>query len=145
MSTYMAKNESIERKWYIIDAEGKPLGRVATLAASILRGKHKPIYTPHVDCGDFVIVTNIDKIVLTGNKLTQKYYRRHSGWVGGLHETQYKKIMAEKPEFAVEQAVKGMLGKNTLGREQIKRVKCFRGPEHNHQAQQPVASPWEVK
>ena len=112
MSTYMAKKGDVVRKWYILDAAGKPLGRTATIAATLLRGKHKPTYTPHVDCGDFVIIINTEKAVLTGNKLTQKYYRRHTGYIGGLKETQYKKLMAERPELAMNLAVKGMLAKN---------------------------------
>lgn len=141
MSTYMANKGTVERKWYILDAAGKPLGRTAATAAVLLRGKHKPDYTPHVDCGDFVIVLNAEKAVLTGNKLEQKYYRRHSGYPGGLKEIQYKRIMAEKPEFAFEKAVKGMLAKNTLGSAQLKRLKVFKGEEHNHSAQKPVI--WE--
>ena len=139
MSTFMAKNETIERKWYILDAAGKPLGRTAALAASILRGKHKTEFTPHVDCGDFVIVINADKAVLTGKKLDQKYYRRHSGYVGGLKETKYTTLMAERPEFAMELAVKGMLPKNTIGRAALTRLKLFTGAEHNHAAQKPEA------
>ncbi|HHU06266.1 MAG TPA: 50S ribosomal protein L13 [Clostridiales bacterium] len=138
MSTYMAKKGDVVRKWYILDAAGKPLGRTATIAATLLRGKHKPTYTPHVDCGDFVIIINTEKAVLTGNKLTQKYYRRHTGYIGGLKETQYKKLMAERPELAMNLAVKGMLAKNSIGRKQLTRLKLFRGPEHKHAAQQPV-------
>ncbi|NLL46046.1 MAG: 50S ribosomal protein L13 [Clostridiales bacterium] len=139
MSTFMAKKGEVARKWYILDAAGKPLGRTATTAATLLRGKHKPIYTPHVDCGDFVIVLNTEKAVLTGNKLTQKYYRTHSRYPGGLKETQYKKIMAERPELAMYLAVKGMLAKNSLGRKQLVRLKLFKGNEHKHAAQKPVA------
>jgi len=138
MSTYMAKKGDVVRKWYILDAAGKPLGRTASLAATLLRGKHKPTYTPHVDCGDFVIIVNTEKAVLTGNKLTQKYYRRHTGYIGHLRETQYKKLMAERPELAMYLAVKGMLAKNSIGRKQLTRLKLFRGPEHKHAAQQPV-------
>ncbi|MFR3787213.1 50S ribosomal protein L13 [Agathobaculum desmolans] len=141
MSTFMAKAETVERKWYVLDAAGKPLGRTAATAAMLLRGKHKAEFTPHVDCGDFVIVINADKAVLTGKKLTQKYYRHHTGWVGGLKEVQYKTLMAEKPEFAMQLAVKGMLPKNSIGRQSATRLKVFAGAEHNHQAQQPVA--WE--
>ena len=115
MSTFMAKAENVERKWYVLDAAGKPLGRTAATAAMLLRGKHKTTFTPHVDCGDFVIIVNADKAVLTGKKLTQKYYRHHTGWVGGLKEVQYKTLMAEKPEFAMQLAVKGMLPKNSIG------------------------------
>lgn len=116
MSTFMAKAENVERKWYVLDAAGKPLGRTAATAAMLLRGKHKTTFTPHVDCGDFVIIVNADKAVLTGKKLTQKYYRHHTGWVGGLKEVQYKTLMAEKPEFAMQLAVKGMLPKNSFRR-----------------------------
>ncbi len=139
MSTTLAKKETVSRKWYVLDAAGKPLGRTAVKAATLLRGKHKPDYTPNVDCGDFVIVINAGKAVLTGNKLRDKYYRRHSGWIGGLKEVQYGKIMAEKPEFAVEQAVKGMLAKNSLGRAQLTRLHVYAGEEHKHQAQKPEA------
>lgn len=139
MSTYMANKDTVTRKWYILDAANKPLGRTATTAATILRGKHKVDFTPHVDCGDFVIILNCEKAVLTGNKLTQKYYRRHSGYPGGLKETQYKRLMATKPDFAMELAVKGMLQKNKLASAQLKRLKVFRGSEHTHQAQLPEA------
>ncbi len=139
MSTFMANSSNVVRKWYILDAAGKPLGRTAATAAVLLRGKHKTTYTPHVDCGDFVIVLNTDKAVLTGRKLVQKYYRTHSGYAGGLKETQYKKLMEERPEMAMSLAVKGMLGKNSLGRAQLKRLKVFKGSEHIHAAQQPVA------
>ncbi len=138
MSTYMAKKETIERKWYVIDAAGKPLGRTAALAASILRGKHRPEFTPNVDCGEFVIIVNADQAVLTGNKLEQKYYRHHSGYIGGLKEVQYKKIMSEKPEFAMEQAVRGMLPHNTIGKNSFNRLKVYCGADHKHQAQKPV-------
>ncbi len=137
MSTYMPKQGQIDRKWYILDAAGKPLGRVAAKAAVLLRGKHKPIFVPHVDCGDHVIIVNAEKAVLTGNKLTQKYYRRHSGWVGGLKETQYKTLMATKPELAMELAVKGMLPGTTLGRTAFTRLRVYKGAEHKHTAQQP--------
>ena len=137
MSTFMAKAENVERKWYVLDAAGKPLGRTAATAAMLLRGKHKTTFTPHVDCGDFVIIVNADKAVLTGKKLTQKYYRHHTGWVGGLKEVQYKTLMAEKPEFAMQLAVKGMLPKNTLGRAMAKKLKVYAGSEHPHMAQQP--------
>ena len=137
MSTFMAKAETVERKWYVLDAAGKPLGRTAATAAMLLRGKHKAEFTPHVDCGDFVIVINADKAVLTGKKLTQKYYRHHTGWVGGLKEVQYKTLMAEKPEFAMQLAVKGMLPKNSIGRQSATRLKVYSGGSHNHQAQKP--------
>ena len=122
MSTFMANKNTVVRKWYILDAAEKPLGRTAATAATLLRGKHKPDYTPHVDCGDFVIVINADKAVLTGNKLTQKYYRHHTGYVGHLKEVQYKTLMATKPEMAMNLAVKGMLAKNPTGRQQLDRV-----------------------
>ncbi|MBS7402598.1 MAG: 50S ribosomal protein L13 [Oscillospiraceae bacterium] len=137
MSTYMANAATVERKWYILDAAGKPLGKTAALAADILRGKIKPTYTPHVDCGDYVIVINADKAVLTGKKLEQKYYYTHSGYVGGLKATQYKRLMAEKPELAMRLAVKGMLQKNKLAADQLTRLRVFRGEEHTHQAQKP--------
>ncbi|MBQ9086953.1 MAG: 50S ribosomal protein L13 [Clostridia bacterium] len=139
MSTYMAKVETVERKWYVLDAAGKPLGRVATVAASILRGKHRPEFTPHVDCGEFVIIVNADKAVLTGRKLEQKYYRRHTGYIGGLKEVQYKTLMATKPELAMELAVKGMLPHNSIGAKSATRLKVFAGAEHTHAAQKPVA------
>ena len=139
MSTFMAKAETIERKWYVLDAAGKPLGRTAVAAATILRGKHRPEFTPNVDCGEFVIIINADKAVLTGNKLTQKYYRRHSGYIGGLKEVQYKTLMATRPELAMELAVKGMLPHNTLGRKSATRLKVFAGAEHCHEAQKPEA------
>jgi len=141
MSTYMANADTLTRKWYILDAAGKPLGKTAALAADLLRGKLKPIYTPNVDCGDFVIVLNAEKAVLTGKKLEQKYYHRHSGYVGGLKSVQYKRLMKEKPELAVTLAVKGMLQKNKLAAGQLTRLKVFRGAEHTHQAQKPEA--WE--
>ncbi len=137
MSTFMAKPAELERKWYIIDAAGKPLGRVASAAASILRGKIKPTFTPHVDCGDFVIVINADKAVLTGNKLEQKYYRHHSGYIGGLKEIQYKTLMAKNPEKAMMLAVKGMLPSNTIGANSMTRLRIYKGSEHNHAAQKP--------
>ena len=137
MSTTMANAATVERKWYVIDAAGKPLGKTATLAADLLRGKLKTTYTPHVDCGDFVIVINAAEAVLTGKKLEQKYYRRHSGWIGGLKEIKYKDLMEKKPEFAVRQAVKGMLQKNKLGDKQLTRLKVFRDGEHIHAAQKP--------
>ncbi len=139
MSTYMAKAETVERKWYVIDAAGKPMGRTAAAAATILRGKHRPEFTPHVDCGEFVIIINADKAVLTGRKLEQKYYRRHSGYIGGLKEVQYKTLMATKPEMAMELAVKGMLPHNSIGAKSITRLKVYAGAEHNHEAQKPVA------
>ena len=137
MSTYMAKKESVERKWYILDAKGKPLGRVAAAAATILRGKHRPEFTPHVDCGEFVIIVNAADAVLTGKKLEQKYYRRHSGYIGGLKEVQYKTLMATKPELAMQLAVKGMLPHNAIGDKAITRLKVYAGPEHKNAAQKP--------
>lgn len=139
MSTFMAKAENVERKWYVLDAAGKPLGRTAATAAMLLRGKHKTTFTPHVDCGDFVIIVNADKAVLTGKKLTQKYYRHHTGWVGGLKEVQYKTLMATKPELAMELAVKGMLPHNTIGAKSATRLKVYAGAEHGHSAQKPEA------
>ena len=139
MSTFMAKVNEVERKWYVIDAAGKPMGRTAVAAANILRGKHRPEYTPGVDCGEFVIIINADKAVLTGNKLQNKYYYHHSGYIGGLKEVQYKKLMAEKPEFAMELAVKGMLPKNTIGRKSLTRLKVYAGDAHKHAAQKPEA------
>ena len=138
MSTFMAKAETVERKWYVIDAANKPLGKTAVAAANILRGKHRPEFTPHVDCGEFVILINADKAVLTGKKLEQKYYRHHSGYIGGLKEVQYKTLMATRPEKAMELAVKGMLPHNTLGAKAFTRLKVFAGAEHNHAAQKPI-------
>lgn len=138
MSTTLATKETVVRNWYILDAAGKPLGKTAVAAADLLRGKNKVTYTPNVDCGDYVIVINAEKAVLTGKKLEQKYYRRHSGWVGGLKEVQYKTLMKEKPELAMELAVKGMLQKNKLANAQLTRLRVFRGEEHNHEAQKPV-------
>ena len=137
MSTFMQKKEAVVRKWYVIDAAGKPLGRTAVVAADLLRGKNAPEFTPHVDCGNFVIIVNAGKAVLTGKKLEQKYYQRHSGYIGGLKSVQYKNIMAEKPEFAMETAVKGMLPKNSLGRTAATRLKVYAGEAHNHAAQKP--------
>ena len=137
MSTTLAKKETVSRKWYILDAAGKSLGHTAVTAANLLRGKHKATYTPNVDCGDFVIILNAEKAVLTGKKLQQKYYRRHSGWIGGLKEVQYSKLMAERPEFAMEIAVKGMLPKNTLGANALTRLRVYKGAEHKHEAQKP--------
>lgn len=145
MSTFMAKAQDVERKWYIIDAEGKPLGRVAAAAANILRGKHRPEYTPHVDCGEFVIVINAAKAVLTGKKLDQKFYYRHTGWVGGLKAVKYSKLMAEKPEFAMTKAIKGMLPHNTLGAKSLTRLRVYAGAEHDNAAQKPEAWTLEIK
>ena len=134
----MAKSETVDRKWYVVDATNIPLGRVASQVAAVLRGKNKPIYTPHVDTGDYVIVINTDKMVLTGNKATQKMYYRHSGFPGGLKETSYKELMEKKSDFALEKAVKGMLPKNSLGKKMFMKLKVYKGAEHPHQAQQPV-------
>jgi large subunit ribosomal protein L13 len=139
MKTYMAKAESVERKWYVVDAAGVPMGRLASRVASVLRGKNKPTYTPNVDTGDFVIIINTDKAVLTGKKLENKFYRYHSGYIGGLKEISYKKMMAEKSDLAVYEAVKGMLPKNSLGRQMLKKLKVYKGAEHNHAAQKPEA------
>ena len=139
MSTYMAKVETVERKWYVIDAAGKPMGRTAVAAANILRGKHRPEFTPHVDCGEFVIIINAKDAVLTGNKMTQKYYRRHSGYIGGLKDVQYKTLMETRPEMAMTLAVKGMLPHNTLGAKSATRLKVYAGAEHAHAAQKPEA------
>ena len=137
-TTVMAKSETVDRKWYVVDATDIPLGRVASQVAAVLRGKNKPIYTPHVDTGDYVIVINTDKMVLTGNKLTQKHYYRHSGFPGGLKDVVYKDLMATKSDFALEKAVKGMLPKNSLGKKMFGKLKVYKGSEHPHQAQQPV-------
>ena len=139
MSTFMANKGNIVRKWYILDAAGKPLGKTAATAANLLRGKHKPEYTPHADCGDFVVVVNAEKAVLTGKKLEQKYYRTHSGYPCGLKEVQYKRLMAEKPELAMRLAVKGMLQKNSIAKWQLRRLKVYAGAEHKHEAQKPEA------
>ena len=145
MSTFMANAATVERKWYVVDAQGKSLGRLAADVAPILNGKHKVDYTPHVDCGDFVIVVNADKVVLTGNKLTQKYYRTHSGYVGGLKEVQYKTLMSKRPQQAVMLAVKGMLPKNSIGRNSLKRLKVYVGAEHPPAAQKPEVIEGGVK
>ena len=137
MKTFMPKAADITRKWYVVDAEGLALGRVASQVANILRGKNKPIYTPNVDTGDYVIVLNASKIILTGKKLDQKIYYKHSGYVGGLKETKYRKLLAEKPEEALRHAVVGMLPKGPLGRQMAKKLKIYAGAEHEHAAQQP--------
>ena len=139
MSTYMAKVETVERKWYVLDAAGKPLGKVAVAAATILRGKHRPEFTPHVDCGEFVIIINAAQATLSGKKMEQKYYRRHTGYIGGLKEVQYKTLMATKPELAMELAVKGMLPHNSIGAKSFTRLKVYAGADHNQAAQQPTA------
>ena len=143
MSTFMANKANIQRKWYVLDAAGKPLGKTAVTAATILRGKHKPEYTPHADCGDFVIVINAEKAVLTGKKLEQKYYRTHSGWVGGLKETKYRLLMQSKPELAMRLAVRGMMPRNIVTKDSLTRLKIYRGDSHPHAAQKPET--WTVE
>ena len=132
MSTYMPKAADISRNWYVLDADGKTLGSVAAEAATLLRGKHKPTFAPHADCGDHVIVINAGKIVLTGNKLEKKMYYHHTGYIGNMKKIQYKTLMAEKPEFALKKAVKGMLPDNSLGRKQLTRLRIFKDGEHTH-------------
>lgn len=139
MSTYMANKATIERKWYVVDAAGKPLGKTAVIVADLLRGKGKPTYTPHADCGDNVIVINAGKATLSGNKMEQKYYRTHSGWIGGLKETKARTMMEKRSDYAMELAVKGMLPKNTLGRSCMTRLHLYKGAEHPHAAQKPEA------
>lgn len=138
MSTTLTKPAEVKRTWYLLNAEGKPLGRVAAKAAHILRGKHKPTFTPNVDCGDNVVIINCDKAVLTGNKLDQKFYRWHTGWIGGLKEVSYRKLMAENSDKAMMIAVNGMLPNNTLGRAQLKRLRTYKDANHNQTAQKPV-------
>ena len=137
MSTFMANKGNIERKWYVLDAAGKPLGKTAALAADLLRGKRKPEYTPHADCGDYVIVINAEKAVLTGKKLDNKHFNHHTGWIGNLKVVKYRTLMAERPEFAMELAVKGMLPHGPLGYAMIKKLPVYAGAEHPHTAQQP--------
>ena len=137
--TTMAKKETVQRKWYVLDAAGKPLGRTAVTAAKLLRGKHKVDFTPNVDCGDFVIIVNVDKAILTGRKLDEKHYYHHTGWIGNLKDVKYRTLMNERPEFAMELAVKGMLPKNTIGRAAATRLKLYKGAEHNNAAQKPEA------
>ncbi|MEG1528228.1 MAG: 50S ribosomal protein L13 [Clostridia bacterium] len=139
MKTYMANKQTIERKWFLIDASGLVLGRLASSVAAILRGKNKPTFTPHVDTGDHVVIINCDKVVLTGNKLEDKVFRRHSGMAGQLHEITYGKLMQNRSDFVVYRAVKGMLPKNSLGAEMLKKLRVYKGAEHEQQAQQPVA------
>ena len=143
MSTFMAKAETIDRKWYVIDAEGRPVGKTAVAAANILRGKHRPEFTPHADCGEFVIIINAEQAIFTGNKLTQKMYYRHSGYIGGLKSVSAKQLMETKPEQVMEMAVKGMLPHKTLGDKAFNRLKVYAGAEHKQAAQQPI--PYEVK
>lgn len=137
--TYMARSGEVEKNWYVIDAAGKPLGRIATQIARLLRGKHKPAYTPHVDTGDHVVVINAEKVVLTGKKADQKVYYRHTGYVGGLKEISFREMITEKPERVIHIAVKGMLPHNRLGRAMLKKLKVYRGNEHPHKAQNPIA------
>ena len=138
MKTFMEKKENVDRKWYVIDAEGVTLGRLATKVATVLKGKHKPIYTPHVDCGDFVIVVNAEKVKLTGNKLNDKMYYNHSGYVGGLRERNAKTMIEKYPEEMIERAVKGMLPKNRLGNQIYKKLFVYAGPDHKQSAQKPI-------
>ena len=138
MKTFMANAQTVERKWYVVDADGMTLGRLASQVAAILRGKNKPTFTPHVDCGDHVIVINAAKVVLSGKKLDQKIYYHHSGFAGGLKQTKYRKLMAEKPEFAVKHAVIGMLPKGPLGRQMARKLRVYAGAEHEHEAQKPT-------
>lgn len=137
LKTYNLKNEEIERKWYLIDAKDKNLGRLCTEVAKILRGKNKPSFTPHLDCGDYVVIINADKIKVTGNKLKDKKYYRHSGYVGNLKVTNLEKMLEKSPEFVIRNAVKGMLPRNTLGRKMLKKLKIYRGEENKHSAQKP--------
>ena len=137
MSTYMPKAGDITRNWYLIDAEGQTLGKVATKAADLLRGKHKPTFVPHMDCGDHVIIINADKIVLTGKKLEQKMYYHHTGYIGNMKQVKYKTLMEKKPEFVMTKAVKGMIPDTTIGRQALTRLRVYAGPEHNHAAQKP--------
>lgn len=139
MSTFMAKKGSIERKWYVIDAAGKPMGKTAVIAADLLRGKRKPEFTPNADCGDAVIIINAEKAVLTGKKLDQKFYRTHSGWVGGLKETKYRTLMQTKPELAMKLAVRGMMPRNTLSKDSLKRLHIYADANYEQQAQKPIA------
>lgn len=138
MKSYMANGNSVERKWYVVDASGMSLGRLASQVASILRGKNKPTFTPNVDTGDFVIVLNTDKVVLTGKKLEQKFYTYHTGYIGGLKQVPYGRMMSEKSDLVVYEAVKGMLPKNSLGKQMLTKLRVYKGGEHNHKAQQPI-------
>ena len=137
MKTYMAKGETVERKWYVVDADGMVLGRLASQVAAILRGKHKPIYTPHCDTRDHVIIINAGKVTMTGHKLDQKMYRHHTGYPGGLKETSYRDLLSKKPEFAVYEAIRRMMPKGPLGRQMLKKVRIYAGPEHKNAAQMP--------
>ncbi|MDD5986480.1 MAG: 50S ribosomal protein L13 [Eubacteriales bacterium] len=139
MKSFIAKPQEIERKWYVIDAEGKTLGRLASQAAAILRGKNKPIFTPHVDCGDYVIIINAEKVAVTGKKKHDKIYKRHTGYPGGLRELNFEQMMEKHPTEVVRHAIKGMMPKGKLGRQMFKKLKVYAGPEHNHAAQKPEA------
>ena len=139
MKTYSAKTETVKRDWYVVDADGKTLGRLASEIARRLRGKHKPVYTPHVDTGDYIVVVNAEKVRVTGNKEKGKVYYRHTGFIGGIKSITFEKLIAKKPEMVIETAVKGMLPKNPLGRAMYRKLKVYAGPEHNHTAQQPKA------
>lgn len=143
MKTYMAKGETVQRDWYVVDAKDQVLGRMASQIAAVLRGKNKPIFTPHVDCGDHVIVINAEQVVMTGKKLDQKKYYHHSGYVGGLKETSYRDLMERKPEFVIYEAVRRMLPKGPLGRQMLKKLRVYKGSEHRHEAQLP--KPLELK
>ena len=138
MSTFMANKGNVERNWYVVDAAGKPLGKTAVIVADLLRGKRKPEFTPNADCGDFVIVINAEKAVLTGKKLDQKFYRHHSGWMGGLKEVKYRTLMQTKPELAVKLAIKGMMPKNTIARDALKRLHIYADANYEQQAQKPI-------
>ena len=137
MSTFMANKDTVKRNWYVLDAAGKPMGKVAVEAARLLRGKHKPIFTPHADCGDHVIIINADKVGLTGNKLDQKMYYHHTGYIGNMKKVKYSTLMKKKPEFAMTKAIKGMIPDNTLGRNALTRLRVYAGAEHAHAAQKP--------
>ena len=137
MKSFIAKPQEVERKWYVVDAEGKTLGRLAAEVAMVLRGKRKPIYTPHVDCGDYVIIINAEKVEVTGKKRKEKIYKRHTGYPGGLREVTFEKLQAKKPEEIIRHAVKGMLPDGRLGRQMFKKLRVYAGPEHNHAAQKP--------
>ena len=139
MSTFMANKGNIVRKWYILDAAGKPLGKTAATAATLLRGKHKPEYTPHADCGDFVVIINAEQAILTGKKMEQKFYRTHSGYPGGLKETKYRLLMQDKPELAMKVAIRGMMPRNIVTKDSLTRLHIYRGAEHNQAAQKPEA------
>jgi len=143
MKSYMAKKDEVPRRWFVVDAQGKILGRLASRIAMVLRGKNKPEFTPHLDTGDFVVVVNADQVTLTGKKLDQKMYYRHSGYMGGIKETSARQLLKKKPEEVLRHAVRGMLPKNSLGRHQLKKLKIYIGSEHPHESQQPVPLTWE--